>query len=178
MAFQRLVLCFCISRDSCCQPPYKSLDLDLMMHKHPHPVLNFPYVSELSERPIAHQLFPRLTLYDVLDKCPSAYRSGLSILTVLLQIVDDMLCNVNLGSFSLLLLLDQCLNAKQLAYGGKVWFNPKEVVEKHMQFRLLLSSIIACICPSKYPHLQGQIHSFLPDNESSALKHNLLLQKL
>ena len=65
-----------------------------------------PYISKLLERDVTEHLVIHLNENHLLDKFQSAYHAGFSTETALLQVMNDLLCSVNIGKVILLTLLD------------------------------------------------------------------------
>ena len=70
------------------------------------PVSNLPYVSKLLERVVCQQLVKHLNSHAFLDKFQSAYRPGHSCETALLRVLNDILCSIDRGDITLMVLLD------------------------------------------------------------------------
>ena len=70
------------------------------------PVSSRSFVSKTTEKLVLFQLSDHLSANNLYDRFPSAYQSGHSTETALLQIVNDFLLALDDGNVSLLALLD------------------------------------------------------------------------
>ena len=84
----------------------KKKNLDKNELKNYCPVSSRSFVSKTTEKLVLSQLSDHLSANNLYDRFPSAYQSGHSIETALLQIVNDFLLALDDGNVSLLALLD------------------------------------------------------------------------
>ena len=77
-----------------------------MYWKNLRPVSNLPFLSEILEKVVLHQFFAHLQENDLCNPFQSAYRTGHSTVTALLQVVNDLLIAMHEDNISVLLLLD------------------------------------------------------------------------
>uniref|UniRef100_A0A8C8DHB1 Reverse transcriptase domain-containing protein n=1 Tax=Oryzias sinensis TaxID=183150 RepID=A0A8C8DHB1_9TELE len=70
------------------------------------PVSNLPFLGKLIEKLVFIQLHDFLNEHNVLEKCPSGFRTGHSTETALLKILNDLRHNYDSQKLSVLVLLD------------------------------------------------------------------------
>lgn len=88
------------------KPILKKNGLNENLPENYRPVSNLPYLSKLLERAVSDQLMTHLRINNLFDEFQSAYRPGHSTETAILRVVNDILCNINNGKLTLLMLLD------------------------------------------------------------------------
>ena len=70
------------------------------------PISNLSFLSIILEKIVLRQLLAHIDTHNLLSVHQSAYREGHGTETVLLCIVNNILCSVDKNKFSVLLLLD------------------------------------------------------------------------
>ena len=88
-------------------PLIKKSDLDKDVYKNYRPVSNLTYLSKLIEKVVVKRLDEHMIRNDLYELCQSAYRRHHSTETVLVKIMDDSLCALDVGLCIRLVMLDQ-----------------------------------------------------------------------
>jgi len=71
-----------------------------------HPISNVPYISKLIERVVVSCLSHHMSTFNLLPAEQSAYRSFQTTESTLLSIHNNLVCAIDSGKVSLLVLLD------------------------------------------------------------------------
>ena len=69
-------------------------------------ISNLPYISKFIERVVVSRLSQHMSTFNLLPAQQSAYRSFHSTETALLSVHNDLVCAIDSGKVSLLVLLD------------------------------------------------------------------------
>uniref|UniRef100_A0A803TQ40 Reverse transcriptase domain-containing protein n=1 Tax=Anolis carolinensis TaxID=28377 RepID=A0A803TQ40_ANOCA len=88
------------------KPLLKKPSLDPTQLENYRPISNLPFLGKVVERVVAAQLQAFLVDTDFLDPAQSGFRPGHGTKTALVALVDDLRCELDRGSVSLLVLLD------------------------------------------------------------------------
>ena len=88
------------------QPLLKKSTLDPDDVSSYRPISNLPYISKFIERVVVSRLSHHMSTFNLLPAQQSAYRSFHSTETALLSVHNDLVCAIDSGKVSLLVLLD------------------------------------------------------------------------
>ena len=88
------------------RPLLKKAGLDKEQLKNYRPVANLKFIGKIIERIVSTRIQAHISRYNLHDPFQSAYRTNHSIETALLRVNNDLLCDMDKGKVSALLLLD------------------------------------------------------------------------
>ena len=97
-----------ICKTAVIHPTLKKSGLDQESLKNYRPISNLSFLSKLLERVVFSQLTAYLQDNELFDPCQSAYRPGHSVETLLVNLTDCILREMDCGNITALVLLLSC----------------------------------------------------------------------